>query len=196
MNLFDVSLNPLEAIGTLLGLANILLLIRRSIWNFPFGLLMVALYADIFFTAKLYSDALLQLFFFAIQLYGWWAWWRSGGGTNKVEVERLTWPARIAWVVVIGITSFAWGAIMRSYTDAAFPWIDAAVAMASIAAQLLLARRRIENWILWIAVDMVAIGLYLAKGLMLTAGLYVIFLILSALGLREWMRSAAAEPGR
>ena len=180
----------LELIATLLGLANIVLLVRRSIWNYPFGLAMVALYAGIFFDKKLYSDALLQFFFFAIQIYGWWAWWRAGGGEHKVEVERLTGPARIAWIAMIALTSLAWGWIMGTYTDAALPWWDALIAMGSIAAQILLARRRIENWILWIAVDAIAICVYLAKGLTLTAGLYSIFLALCVLGLREW---AAAE---
>ena len=185
--------NALEILATLLGLANIVLLVRRSIWNYPFGIAMVALYADIFFTAKLYSDALLQLFFFAIQVYGWWAWWRAGGGEHKVEVERLTGPARAAWIVMIALTSFVWGTMMHTYTDASFPWWDATVAMASIAAQILLARRMIENWILWIAVDAMAIGLYLAKGLTLTAGLYFVFLILCIFGLRQWAAAERAE---
>jgi len=85
--------DKLEIIATVLGLVNIVLLVRRNIWNYPFGLAMVALYAHIFYREKLYSDALLQLFFFVIQLYGWWAWWRAGGGEHKVEVVRLTGPA-------------------------------------------------------------------------------------------------------
>ena len=185
--------NALEILATLLGLANIVLLVRRSIWNYPFGIAMVALYADIFFTAKLYSDALLQLFFFAIQVYGWWAWWRAGGGEHKVEVERLTGAARTAWIAMIALTSFAWGTMMHAYTDASFPWWDATVAMASIAAQILLARRMIENWVLWIAVDAMAIGLYLTKGLTLTAGLYFVFLLLCIFGLREWAAAERAE---
>ena len=186
-------MNALEILATLLGIANIILLVRRSIWNYPFGIAMVALYADIFFTAKLYSDALLQLFFFAIQVYGWWAWWRAGGGEHKVEVERLTGAARTAWIAMIALTSFAWGTMMHAYTDASFPWWDATVAMASIAAQILLARRMIENWVLWIAVDAMAIGLYLTKGLTLTAGLYFVFLLLCIFGLREWAAAERAE---
>jgi nicotinamide mononucleotide transporter len=106
-----------------------------------------------------------------------------------VDVERLTWPARVAWVAMIAATSFAWGTIMHVYTDASYPWWDAVLAMASIAAQILLARRRIENWVLWIAVDAAAIPLYLAKNLPLTAGLYMLFLVLCVLGLREWARA-------
>lgn len=176
----------LEIIATLLGLANIILLVRRSIWNYPFGLVMVALYADIFFREKLYSDALLQVFFFVIQLYGWWAWWRAGGVERKVDVVRLSWPARAAWIAMIALLSFAWGTTMHVYTDASFPWWDASVAVASIAAQILLARRAIENWVLWIAVDAGAIPLYLVKGLAFTAALYLAFLLLCLLGLYQW----------
>jgi nicotinamide mononucleotide transporter len=180
--------SPLEIVATLLGVANIILLVRRSIWNYPFGLAMVALYARIFFDAHLYSDAGLQLFFFVIQFYGWWAWWRAGGVEHAITVERLTPAARIAWISMIALTSIAWGGIMHTYTDASFPWIDAAIAMASVAAQVLLARRCIENWVLWIAIDVVSIGVYLAKGLYLTGGLYVLFLLISAAGLIEWAR--------
>lgn len=181
-------MSVIEAIATLLGVANILLLVRRSIWNYPFGLVMVALYARIFFASRLYSDAALQLFFFAIQLYGWWAWWRAGGVDHAIKVERLTPAARIAWSVMIALTSLGLGAIVGHYTDASFPWIDASVAIASVAAQILLARRCIENWLLWIAVDMVAIGLYAAKQLYLTSGLYGLFLVISIAGLIEWAR--------
>jgi len=186
---FLLAAPPLEQIATLLGLANIVLLVRRSIWNYPFGLLMVALYTHIFFHEKLYSDALLQIFFFVIQLYGWWAWWRVGGGDHKVDVVRLTGPARIAWIAMIALVSLGWGTIMHVYTDASFPWWDAGVAVASIAAQILLARRCIENWILWILIDIGAIPLYLIKGLPYTAALYFIFLLLCLAGLREWAKA-------
>jgi nicotinamide mononucleotide transporter len=181
----------LEGLATALGVANIVLLVRRSIWNYPFGLAMVALYANIFLEAKLYSDAILQVFFFAIQLYGWWAWWRAGGVDRAVEVGRLTNAARIAWMVMIGLMAALWGNVMHVYTDASFPLWDAGIAVASIAAQILLARRLLENWMLWIVIDVAAIGLYLVKGLWLTAALYGLFLVLSAIGLRQWLRAEA-----
>jgi nicotinamide mononucleotide transporter len=181
--------NLFEAIAAILGLANVYLLMRRSIWNYPFGLAMVALYADIFFTAKLYSDAILQLFFFATQLYGWWAWWRAGGAQRPVEVGRLTNAARLAWIVMIGVVTLLWGAFMHANTDAAYPLWDGAIAVMSISAQILLARRRIENWILWIVIDLLAIPLFALKGLPVTVVLYAIFLLLSSLGLRQWIRA-------
>jgi len=181
--------NLFEAIAALLGLANVYLLMRRSIWNYPFGLVMVALYADIFFSAKLYSDAILQLFFFVTQLYGWWAWWRAGGVERPVAVVRLTAPARIAWVVMIAVATLVWGTIMHANTDAAFPWWDGAIAVASISAQILLARRCIENWVLWILIDLMAIPLFAVKNLPITVMLYAVFLLLSVLGLRQWIRA-------
>jgi len=178
--------STLEIIAAILGFANIVLLVRRSIWNYLFGLAMVALYAPVFFQAKLYSDAVLQLVFFATQLYGWWAWWRAGGAERRIEVARLTVPARAMWVIVVLLLSLAWGAMEQTYTDAAFPWWDAAVSVPSIAALILQARRCIENWILWIAVDLISVPLYLAKNLPYTAALYMAFLILCLFGLREW----------
>ena len=179
----------LEFITSLLGVVNVALLVRRSIWNYPVGMLMVALFAWAVFEARLYSDAALNIFFFVVQGYGWWAWWRLGGMEHKVAVERLTGPARIAWLVMILLCSFAWGAIMRFYTDAAFPWLDALLAMSSVAAQILLVRRRIENWPLWILVDVGYVAIYVVKHLYGFAALYLLLLLLSILGLREWARA-------
>ena len=178
-----------EVIAAILGIANITLLVRRSIWNYPFGLAMVALFGVIFFSERLYSEALLQPFFFVTQLYGWWAWWHAGGVQRPVPVVRMTPAARVAWVFVIALLTLGWGSLMRVSTNGAFPWWDGGIAIMSIAAQILLARRRIENWILWILVDLISIPLYVIKQLPLTALLYSVFLLLSVLGLREWLRA-------
>ena len=178
-----------EWIATASGFLCVLLLIRRSLWNYPFAILSVSLFAIVFRDAKLYSDALLQIFFIAINLYGWWSWSRSRDAAGEVVVERLTPIEQVgALSGMIGLT-LGWGAIMASQTDAAFPHIDAAVAMTSIVAQILLAMRKLENWFLWIAVDLIAIPLFAATGLYLASALYVIYLGLSLWGLRDWARS-------
>lgn len=183
---------PLEPVAVVFGLANIALLVRRSIWNFPFGIAMVALYAVIFFDKKLYGEAGLQVFFAVVQGYGWWLWSRAGGAQEPVAVGWLSWPERLAWLAFIIAATFGLGTLMHRLTDAVLPYPDAAITAASIAAQFLLSFRRIENWVLWIAIDIGAIGLYIARDLHLTAGLYAAFLTLSALGLREWI--AAEKP--
>ena len=186
---------PLEALATLLGLINITLIVRRSVWNYPFGLAMVTLYAWIFAQpdVRLYSDVGLQMFFFVVQLYGWWNWSQSEADSGEVQVVVLSSPNRLAWLAVIAVATLAWGTLMHRYTSAALPWWDAFIAMTSVSAQLLMARRYLENWVLWIAVDAVAIGVYAAKGLMLTAILYTIFLIVSIIGLFSWRKALAAE---
>ena len=181
---------PLEPVAVVFGLANIILLVRRSIWNFPFAIAMVSLYAVIFFDTRLYAEAGLQLFFAAVNIYGWWLWRRAGGADQAVEVRWLGWPARLACLAFIAVTTFALGTLLHRVTDAAMPYPDAAIAAASIAAQFLLSFRRIENWVLWIVIDIGAIALYIARDLDLTAGLYVAFLVLSVLGLREWIKAA------
>jgi nicotinamide mononucleotide transporter len=176
----------LEMVAVVLGLVNVTLVVRRSLWNYPFGLVMVALYAHIFFGARLYSDALLQLFFFVVQIYGWAHWRRSAAEDGEIRVERLGPRARLAWLAGSAAATAAWGWGMHRFTGAAFPWWDAGVAILSVAAQLLMTRRFLENWVLWIAVDVLAIGLYAAKGLWLTAALYCVFLLLAIWGLVGW----------
>lgn len=186
-------MNPVEAAAALLGLINIVLVVRRSVWNYPFGLAMVALYAWLFAQpeVRLYSDAGLQLFFFVVQLYGWWNWSRSQADAGEVRVLRLAGGPRVAMGAVVAGATLGWGALMYRFTDAALPWWDAFIAMASVAAQLLMARRFLENWYLWIAVDVVAIGVYATKDLMITAFLYTVFLVLSIVGLSQWRKALA-----
>ncbi|MES1973218.1 MAG: nicotinamide riboside transporter PnuC [Pseudomonadota bacterium] len=179
-------MSSIEMIAVALGIVNVALVVRRSLWNYPFGIVMVALYAHIFFGARLYSDALLQLFFFVVQIYGWAHWSRAAAAAGEVRVERLGPRARLAWCAGSVVATALWGWGMHRFTDAAFPWWDAAVAILSVAAQLLMSRRFLENWVLWIAVDLLAIGLYAAKDLWLTAGLYGVFLLLSIWGLLGW----------
>jgi nicotinamide mononucleotide transporter len=185
-------MNPLEVAAVAFGLVNITLLMRRSIWNFPFGIAMVALYAVIFFRARLYAEAGLQVFFAIVQIYGWVLWARAGGGEQKVPVRWLGWPGRIGWLVAIAIIAAGLGTALSFYSDAAAPYPDATISAASMAAQFLLSFRRVDNWLLWIVIDIGAIALYIARDLQLTAGLYGVFLVLSVLGLREWARAAAA----
>ena len=189
-------MNPLELVAVTLGLTNIVLLVRRSIWNFPFGMAMVSLYAAIFFEKRLYGEAGLQIFFAVVQAYGWALWARAGGAEEAVAVRWLGWRARAAWLAAVVAFALALGTALHRLTDAALPYPDAFVTSASVAAQFLLSFRRVETWILWIAVDAVAIGLYILRDLQLTAALYAAFLVLSLLGLRAWTRVAPQSGSR
>jgi len=188
----------LEWVAAALGVINVALVVRRSVWNYPFGLAMVSLYFFVFFEARLYSDALLQIFFFVVQLYGWANWVRARSASGDVPVGWLTARERIGWVLGTALASLAWGLLMARYTNAAAPIVDAFIAGASISAQILMARRRIENWVAWILVDLVAIGLYFSRDLYPTSALYFLFLLLCVAGLIGWRRAmpgARAKPG-
>lgn len=183
-------MNPLEIIAVALGIANVGLLVRRSIWNYPFGMAMVALYFVIFREARLYGEAGLQVFFFVMQGWGWWLWARAGGLARMVSVSWMGWPARIGGLVLVAAASLGIGWAMARHTDAALPYADAAIAGASVVAQVLLAMRRTENWALWIAIDVLSIWVYINRALYLTAGLYVVFLGLAIAGLIAWAKAA------
>lgn len=184
-------MNPVEWIAAALGLANIALLVRRSVWNYPFGMAMVALYAVVFFDARLYGEAGLQVFFFAAQAWGWALWVRAArngsGGDSQVPVRWLSNLSRLVWLTATAALALNLGWVMHRFTNASLPYADAAIAGASIAAQILLGFRRIENWVLWIAIDVASIAVYVTKGLWPTAGLYVVFLGMSVVGLYEWV---------
>lgn len=179
-------MSTIEAIAALLGLVNVTLVVFRSIWNYPFGIAMVVLYCYVFFGAHLYSDALLQIFFFVVQFYGWWNWSRAAASEGEVRVDYMANAARGWWTVGCVVVIAIWGAIMHRYTDASFPWWDATIAILSVAAQIMMSQRKIENWVLWIVVNVLSIGLYAVKGLWLTTALYMVFLALAIWGLIDW----------
>ncbi len=187
-------MSRIEIVAAILGVANIILLVRRSIWNYPFGIAMVSLYGVVFFQARLYSDALLQVFFFVVQIYGWWVWYHARDSAGLVKVELMSARSRVIWLAVIGVATVAEGWYLANYTSDAAPWLDANTTAMSVVAQYLLSIRKIENWILWIVTDVVQIGLYYWKGLYPTTGLYILFLILSSVGLYEWLREWRTHP--
>lgn len=183
-------LKSLEWTAMFLGLANIALLIFRSQWNFVFAIASVSLYVLIFFESRLYAESGLQVFFILANIWGWMLWRQavqSGANDDRVPVRWLDWSSRAIWLVATTAFSLNLGWLMHRYTNAAMPFADSAIAGASVAAQILLGYRRIENWVIWIAVDVAAVLLYIDRGLYPTAGLYGGMLLMSLFGLKEWI---------
>jgi nicotinamide mononucleotide transporter len=183
----------LEVLAALFGLANILLIVRRSVWNFPAALIMVTLTGVVLWEAKLYSDAGLQVFFFIVNILGWVLWARNRGAAGEIMVDRLGAAGQVVWIALAMAATYGWGLFMALNTDATNPWWDASVAMLSIAAQILMTRRYINNWHWWIVVNILSIGLYWHKQLYVFTGLYVIFLGMAVWGLIEWRRAEARQ---
>lgn len=187
----------IEAVAAGFGLLCVVLTIRQSIWCWPAGLIQVALYSIIFYQVKLYSDLILHVIYIGMQLYGWYHWLHGGEGRGELRVTSLSPRGRIAWPAAIAGVTCIWGYSMQTYTDADWPFGDAFTTVASLAAQWLMARKRLESWLYWIAVDVVAIGIYWQKSLYLTSALYTLFLILAMIGLSAWQRAmiaARSEP--
>ena len=183
-------MSSLEIAAAVFGLINIILIARRSLWNYPFGVIMVSLYFVVFLQARLYSAAGLQIFFLASQLYGWWYWRRAVVGNAPVPVRLLARRGRWLAFVAGTIGTLALGLAMSRLTDAAAPWLDAGNAAWSMVAQLLTDRRQVESWPLWIVINIASVGLYASQGLLATAALYVVFLAIACWGWDQWRRAA------
>jgi nicotinamide mononucleotide transporter len=182
-----------EYIAAVLGLVNVSLVVTRSVWNYPFGLAMVVVYGFVFYQARLYSDTILQVYFFVVQIFGWWYWLKGRGQDGLLRPETLGMKGWFAASLATVAGTAAGGWFFATYTNAAAPWFDAFIAAASVTAQTLMSARKTENWLWWIAVDIVAVGVYFWKGLYPTTALYLIFLGMSVAGLISWRRQLQYE---
>jgi nicotinamide mononucleotide transporter len=184
-----IASHALEIAGMAATVLGIWLTTRRLLICWPVVLLADLLYLVVFFQARLFSDALLQIFFVGFTLYGWWHWWRGLRADGEVRVVPL--DAR-GWIA--GLAAGAVGAVLLGWlmvrVGAALPHLDAALTSYSLVASWWGARKHIANWWLWIAVDIVYVGEYLYKDLRATALLYAGLVLLAVLGLRDWRRAA------
>lgn len=182
-------LNRLELIAAILGLANVWLTVKERILAWPVGVVMVSLYIAIFADVRLYADAGLQCIFLALQFYGWYQWLHGGQDHGRLTVRRTASGLLIGLVALGGGATTILALVLRRWTDQALPFGDSAIAAFSLVAQWMLAKKLLENWLLWIAIDVIAIGVYWAKGLKLTSLLYAVFLLMCVAGYRGWRRS-------
>ena len=188
-----LGLNPLEVIASLLGLVSVGLTVRQNVLCWPIGIVMVALFTIVFARERLYADAGLQVVFLVLQVYGWYEWLHGGKGASELPVTRTT-PSTLLGLLVLGAAgTAALGTALARWTNQDLSYLDSAVAVYSLVAQGLLARKKIENWLLWIAIDVLAVGIYAWKHLYATAVLYGIFCFMAAAGYRAWRRSLVPE---
>ena len=182
----------LEIVAVAISLATIVCNIREIHWAWPLAIAASLMYFAVFWHNRIYGNALLQIFFVVISAWGWWQWLRPARGDGStLRVSRLTARGRLATLAICILLWPAIGWFLRSYTDSDVPWWDAFPTAASLVAQFLLARKYLESWTLWMAVDLVSVALYLYKGLWLTALLYALFLVLCVAGWRTWQTRAA-----
>lgn len=184
-------MNSLELFAAVVGAVSVWLSVRQNIWSWPTAIVNVVLYAVVFYQAKLYADMGLQVVYAVLSVYGWYEWLYGGEGRTALQVTRtgVRVGGLLALIAVAG--SAALGTLLHRQTDAALPFMDAFLSSTSLVAQWMMTRKLLENWLVWIAVDTLYVGMFIFKGLYLTAGLYAVFLALAVKGYLDWRRSMA-----
>lgn len=179
-------MNLLEWVAAAFGVVSVWLSTREHIASWPTALVNTALYFVVLQRAHLYANAWLQVFYFALSLYGWYEWKFGGAAHTGVQVTRT--PPRVLALLsgIAVVATLALGLGLSRSTDSASPWLDAGTTAVSLVAQWMLTRKLRENWGVWAAVNVVYIGLYASQGLWPTVLLYVAFLGLAIQGWRSW----------
>lgn len=178
----------LEWLGTVSGFACVYLAARQNIWNWPVAIISVVAYCILFYDYKLYGDAVLQIYFLATSVYGWYYWLKRKEQHAK-PVVSLTRHNDYKVVGSIIILSVLMGLFLNKFTDTDVPYADGFCTAVSFTAQFLMTRKVLQNWILWIIADICYVPLYLYKGLNLTALLYILFLVIAVMGYLEWRKT-------
>lgn len=179
-----------ELLAVVLALAYLLLAIRQNAWCWPAALLSAALFLLLMYRAQLYVQSALQLFYMAMAVYGWWRWRGGAGGETPVVIS---WPPRahMPALLLIVVAGLATGMVLAAHTDAAFPFIDALTGWGAVVTTWMVARKVLQNWHYWFVIDVLLVFVYAHQGLWLTAGLFVLYLVLVVVGYRQWRASMA-----
>lgn len=178
----------LEWVGTISGFACVYLAARQNIWNWPVAIISVVAYSILFYEYKLYGDAVLQIYFMATSFYGWYYWIKRKEAHQKPIVSlNITELIKLGLAGVVLTLLLGW--FLDNYTDTNVPYADGFCTAISFIAQFLMTRKVLQNWILWIIVDICYVPLYLYKNLGLTAVLYTLFLGLAVMGYLQWRKT-------
>jgi nicotinamide mononucleotide transporter len=178
-----------EIVGTITGVAGVWLAAREQIWTWPMGMVSTLMLIYVCLDARLYADVGLNVFYFVTSAYGWYSWLQGGELKEELPVSRTSVPQWMWLVGFSGLFAAALGYILTRYTNADLSYTDSATTAVSLAAYWMMARKKLENWIVWLVVDSVYVGIYLYKELYLLAGLYFVFLILATEGYIKWRRA-------
>jgi nicotinamide mononucleotide transporter len=181
-----------EILGFVTGGVCVWLVVRENVWNWPIGLANNVFFLVLFLHGRLFADMALQVVYLLLGVYGWLNWLFGADGRDGLTISRTT---RGEWIAILGLVPLAtWGLwlVLVEVHDAA-PSADALTTVLSLAAQYLLCRKRLENWVFWIAADLVYVPLYLSRDLVFTAVLYAVFLVMCLVGVREWRATWCAS---
>lgn len=179
-------MNYLEIAGTLIGLLYLWFEYRASIWLWPVSIIMPAVYIAVYYQAGLYADSGISVYYLLAGVYGWWAWLRHA--PEKPERPISFTPRRLVLplLLVAGVVFVLIGELLQVYTDSTVPWWDSFTTALSIIAMWMLAHKYVEQWLVWLAVDVVSCALYLYKDLYFTSFLYGLYAVIAFFGYLKW----------
>ena len=189
----QIPISITETLGFLTGVVCVFLVVKENIWNWPVGLANNIFYVIVFWRARLFADMSLQVVYFALGILGWYRWLFGGSGKDSLNISRVSKSSLASLCIFVVAATTLLTYYLRRANDSA-PFLDACTSVLSIAAQYLLTKKILENWLFWIVTDVLSVGLYLYKDLALTALLYFIFLAMCVAGLVQWHRTLRKPP--
>ena len=181
--------NYIEVLGAVSGLIYLYFSIRQIIWLWPLGIITSVLYIYVFYKAKFYADMSLQVYYFFISIYGWYHWLhgsRKKNSDEQIPVTTINFKMWATLVVVSILLTMISGYFLDNFTDSPMPFLDAFTTAFSVVATWMLARKMIENWLFWIVIDAVSMGMYIYKGLYPTVVLFLVYTFMAFIGYRQW----------
>jgi nicotinamide mononucleotide transporter len=188
-----LTLNLPELVAVALAIAYLLLAVRENQWCWLAAFFSTLIYLYLFFAAKLYMESMLQLFYLFMAVYGWQQWRRGGDGGTELEVTSWSLPVHVWAIGGIALLSAASGWMLEHYTQAAFPYLDSFTTWGAVWTTYLVTRKKLENWLYWIVIDSVSIYIYDLRGLLLTACLFALYVLIAIFGYISWQREQ--KPG-
>jgi len=186
---------PLEAASVLFSVLYLVLAIRESLWCWPAAFLSSVLTLAVVLGVRLYSEVVLNVYYAAMAVYGWYQWHYGGRTRGAAQLPISIWPLKMHALAIGGslALSAAVGLLMSRYTQAAFPYLDAFVTVFSVVTTYLVARKILENWLYWLVVDSLALYVYWQRELYFFAALFALYLVLVVIGLARWHRDWRAQ---
>lgn len=184
----------LELISAILCICGVWLNAQPSIWGWPVGLVSVLLASIVYFESRLFAEFGLQIFYALSSVYGWWKWQTEKDKIHLLTIHKIP----LKWIIICLLSGLFFTLILdyalQKYTNADLPLLDSALAVFSLIGQIWLARKYLENWLLWMLINLVSVGVYVYKELWFFAGLFVILLILAVVGYRNWNVKWKTQP--
>jgi nicotinamide mononucleotide transporter len=179
----------LQPVAVVAAVAYLILAIRQNIWCWLFAGISTAIYVWLFIVAKLYMESVLNGFYFAMAIYGWYSWYYGRSNGQELAVSRYPFSTHAAAVLGIVVISAANGWLLERHTDAVYPYVDSLTTWGAIWATFLVARKILENWWYWLLIDVASVVIYWLRDLQLTSLLFMLYVAMIPFGIVSWTRS-------